>query len=379
MGENARVAVERLDRLLLKPENGGVFLLDVRNPVEASRWRPEGPGVTGYANIPYYEFIDDEDAAAARVPSDLPAYVLCSKGGSSDYVAEVLRERGIAAANIEGGMAAWSSYYRFIPIAPASSPFAIYQAVRAAKGCLSYVIAAEGEAIVVDAGRDVEAYVNFLRGRGLRVVAAVDTHLHADHISGSMSLAAREGAPYYLAREDAQGARLAREDMPRRLTVGSVPVEILTLPVPGHTLGSTALLVANRYLLSGDTLLPEGVGRPDLGNKAREWSGYLYDSLHDVLGRLDAETLVLPAHAASAKDYDATGSCVRALSPLLSAAGITERNAFLEDVQAAVAQTTQPPEYAEIRRVNLGEAASAEKMDELEIGMNRCALSSAKG
>lgn len=378
MRESARVGVERLDQLL-KAENGRAFLLDVRNPIEAERWRPEGPGLRGYANIPYYEFIEDEEAAALRVPSGLPAYVLCAKGGASDYVASILRERGIPAANIEGGMAAWSAYQRFIAVTPASSPFTIYQVVRPAKGCLSYVIAAGGEAIVVDAGRNVEAYANFARDRKLRIVATVDTHLHADHISGSMSLAAREGAPYYLAREDAEGACIRREDMPPQIAAGGIPVEVLTLHVPGHTLGSTALLVANRYLLTGDTLLPDGVGRPDLGNKAGEWSGYLYDSLRDVLGRLAPETIVLPAHAASASDYDSAGSCVRVLRPLLSAAHITGRSAFLEDVQAAVVRTTQPREYAEIRRVNLGETVSAEKMDELEIGMNRCALSSAKG
>jgi glyoxylase-like metal-dependent hydrolase (beta-lactamase superfamily II) len=167
--------------------------------------------------------------------------------------------------------------------------------------------------------------------------------------------------------------------MPPALFVGDFPIEIVTLPVPGHTLGSTAVLVANRYLLSGDTLLPEGVGRPDLGNKAGEWTGFLYDSLKDVLSRLSGDTIVLPAHAASADDYDMRGSCVRGLRGLLSAANIADRSAFLEQIERAVSKTTQPPEYAQIRRVNLGETVTPEKADELEIGMNRCALSSARG
>ena len=370
--------VELFDDVLLRP-NSDAFLLDVRNPVEAERWRPQGPGLRGYANVPYYEFIDDEDAAASRVPAGTRAYVLCAKGGSSAYVADVLRERGIAATNIEGGMIAWAAYHRFVSVNADSDPFVIYQAVRPAKGCLSYVIAAAGEAVVVDASRNVDVYASFVRQHHLRIVATIDTHLHADHISGGAIIAARESAPYYLAREDAEDATIRLEDMPRTFSVGNVPIEIVTLPVPGHTLGSTALLVANRYLLSGDTLLPEGVGRPDLGNKAREWTGLLFDSLHDVLVPLNSETLVLPAHAASANDYDDSGSCTRTLRDLLNTANIADRGAFVERVQSALAQSTQPAEYAEIRRVNLGAAVSPEKAEELETGMNRCALSSSKG
>jgi hypothetical protein len=64
------------------------------------------------------------------------------------------------------------------------------------------------------------------------------------------------------------------------------------------------------------------------------------------------------------------------LNELLRAGSISDRGAFLERVQQAVAQSTQPSEYAEIRRVNLGTPVSAEKVEELEIGMNRCALAS---
>jgi len=147
--------------------------------------------------------------------------------------------------------------------------------------------------------------------------------------------------------------------------------------VPGHTLGSTALLVNDRYLISGDTLLPEGVGRPDLGNKAREWTEFLYQSLSGVLGRLDPETVVLPAHTASAAQFDARGACERRLGPLLATAAIADRGAFVESVQERVSHTSQPAAYAEIRKINLGEDASPERMQSLEVGMNKCALSQA--
>lgn len=346
----------------------------MRNPVEAARWRPEGAGIGGYANIPYYAFIDDEDAAVHQMPQGRSVFVLCAKGGSSDYVAGVLRERGIPAANIEGGMIAWAQHHRIVRVNPAGDMFGLYQVVRPAKGCLSYVLISGREALVVDGSRYDEVYRNFAQQHGAQITATLDTHLHADHVSGGAALARESGGIYHLADEDAAGAAIGHAAIPRRFTVGEVPVEVVALPVPGHTLGSTALLVAGRYLISGDTLLPEGIGRPDLGNKAREWTGYLYDSLTRVLARLDPHVTVLPAHASSSRHYDVRGSCVRTLGDLLAAQEIGEKPAFLERVESAVSQTAQPPEYAEIRGVNLGKNVSAERLEELEIGVNQCAL-----
>lgn len=370
------IDIASFDRLLQGGTGKGMVLLDARDAKDSAQWHPEGPGIATFANVPYEEFIADEDFALAHVPDTDSIYVMCTRGKTSQYVTGVLRSRGRNAINVEGGMLAWAAHHRIIPLGVADD-VAVYQVVRPAKGCLSYIVCSGGEALVVDATRYPEVYEQFARKHGVRIVAVADTHLHADHLSGGAALARETGATYYLADDDARGGALAREGMPKRFKIGDASVRVLTLPVPGHTLGSTALLVNEHYLISGDTLLPEGVGRPDLGNKAREWTEFLYQSLSGVLGRLDPETVVLPAHTASAAQFDARGACERRLGPLLATAAIADRDAFVESVQERVSHSSQPAAYAEIRKINLGEAASPEKMQALEVGMNKCALSSA--
>lgn len=368
--------IRAFDRVLLA-RGDPRLLLDARNPVEAARWRPDGPGLNAYLNIPYFEFIEDEDAAFARLPSNSNVLVLCAKGGSSDYVAELLRDRGIGAENIEGGMAAWAAYHRVARINAASDSFALFQIVRPAKGCLSYVVISGGEALVVDCSRHSDAYRQLVDEQGARIVCVMDTHLHADHVSGAAALSAQTGAAYVLADEDAAGATIAHCAVPRSIRIGSAAIDVLTLAVPGHTMGSTALLVDKRYLIGGDTLLPDGIGRPDLGNKAREWAGYLHESLTDVLARLDPALAVLPAHASSYNQFDERGACVRTLGPLLARQPLADRAQFIERTAELSSAAIQPPEYREIRRVNLGAPASPEEIDVLEIGVNKCALASA--
>lgn len=355
------------------------LLLDVRNAIEAGRWRPEGPGLTAYLNIPYFEFIEDEDETLARIPPGSEVLALCAKGGSSDYVAGLLRELGIKATNIEGGMVAWAAYHRIERVNAPSDPFVIYQVIRPAKGCLSYIVISGDEALVVDCSRYIDAYREFVEQHGAHIVSVLDTHLHADHVSGASSLSGQAGTPYFLSDDDAAGATIERDAVPLQVKIGRTPIDIVALPVPGHTLGSTALLIDKRYLISGDTLLPESVGRPDLGNKAREWTGYLYDSLAGILAKLDPNTAVLPAHASSAKQYDDCGTCVRRLGDLLTAQPLDDRNTFVERTAAIAAGATQPDEYAQIRLVNLGERATAERIEQLEIGVNQCALAPSGG
>lgn len=364
----------QLDRMLLAGA-GGAWILDARDPADAERWRPDGPGLAGYINVSSDEFVNDEDAAIARLP-EAPLWVICARGNSSKFVTGRLRERGLNARNIAGGMKNWAAYHRTVRVNASSDEFDIYQVVRPAKGCLSYLIVAGGEAVAVDCTRYAGVYQELAEKMGARLIAVIDTHLHADHISGSAGLASDVGSSYHLADEDAAGSTLQRDAIPRQFDVGSVNVRVLSMPVPGHTLGSTALLIADRYLISGDTLLPDGVGRPDLGNKAHEWTEYLYDSLSGVLGKLDPKTAVLPAHVASVNQYDARGACVRVLGELLAAQASADRGAFVARVEEIVSRSTQPPEYAEIRRVNLGESKPAERIEELEVGVNRCALSS---
>jgi glyoxylase-like metal-dependent hydrolase (beta-lactamase superfamily II) len=140
-------------------------------------------------------------------------------------------------------------------------------------GCLSYVIgcAEAGRAVIVDPGRDrVQDYLRLARKKGLAVTDVVETHTHADHISGNRDLAAATGATIRIHRAAAaafEHAPLADGDV---LRVGNVELKICH--APGHTPDSICLLVTDHargdepwFVLTGDTLFVGSVGRPDLG------------------------------------------------------------------------------------------------------------------
>ena len=177
-------------------------------------------------------------------------------------------------------------------------------------GCLahaSYLIGSEGEAAVVDPQRDVEQYVAEAEAQGLRIRWIIETHLHADFVSGHQELAARTGAEIVFGWRAGAAFphRAVREG--DELRAGRVRLRILE--TPGHTPESISILVEDpadpatpAKVLTGDTLFIGDVGRPDLagskGFTAEQMAEMLYDSLHEKLLRLPDEVEVYPAHGA---------------------------------------------------------------------------------
>jgi glyoxylase-like metal-dependent hydrolase (beta-lactamase superfamily II)/rhodanese-related sulfurtransferase len=377
-------------------------ILDVRNEDEFAQWKIEGRVPLHDLNIPYFELLDLEDekeevatAVARAVPQRLkgklsegePVLVVCAQGDTSPHVAEGLRRQGYDAFNLEGGMAAWGDHYEMRPIVE-SSRLTIIQISRPAKGCLSYVAASGGEALVVDPGRHTDNYMRLVTEQGWRVKAVIDSHLQADHVSGGVALARRLHTDYRLHPYDAiNPEELLPAAFPYQYLEdeAAIPLgEVLVRPlhVPGHTLGMVNLLVDSRYLLSGDTLFIDSVGRPDLGGKAKAWAPLLHHSLLRLLALPD-ETVVLPAHFSGMHDADKQG-CYRA-----SLGTLRDHNQGLRRAVAGEAAFTayilrslpeHPPSYDEIRRVNTGLIQVDEmSASELELGKNRCALSRPAG
>jgi rhodanese-related sulfurtransferase/glyoxylase-like metal-dependent hydrolase (beta-lactamase superfamily II) len=163
----------------------------------------------------------------------------------------------------------------------------------------------EGVAVVVDPQRDVEIYLDAARLAGLRIEHVIETHLHADFVSGHRELAARTGAKIYVgARAGAQFPHIAvaQDD---EIRFGQCRLRFLE--TPGHTLESICVLVADLdrspepfAVLTGDTLFIGDVGRPDLspGHTPQQLAGLLYDSLHRKLLSLPDDVRVYPAHGA---------------------------------------------------------------------------------
>ena len=183
-------------------------------------------------------------------------------------------------------------------------------------GCLahaSYMIGSEGEAAVVDPRRDVDSYIDEARAQGLEIRHIIETHLHADFVSGHQELAHRTGAKIYFgAKADAKFDYVpVREG--DEIRMGHVVLRFLE--TPGHTPESVSILVVDRAVsevpkavLTGDTLFIGDVGRPDLTGSdprsgsgaptAQDLAGMLYDSLHQKLLTLPDSVEVYPAHGA---------------------------------------------------------------------------------
>ena len=177
-------------------------------------------------------------------------------------------------------------------------------------GCLahaSYLLGSEGEAAVVDPQRDIDQYVAEAGAQGLEIKYVIETHLHADFVSGHRELATRTGAEIVFSRE--AGATFPHRAVADgdELKIGKVVLRILE--TPGHTPEGISVVVIDtaespepRMVLTGDTLFIGDVGRPDLaggrGYTAEMMAGMLYDSLHGKLLKLDDSVEVYPAHGA---------------------------------------------------------------------------------
>ncbi|MFN5237732.1 MAG: MBL fold metallo-hydrolase [Bacteroidota bacterium] len=176
-------------------------------------------------------------------------------------------------------------------------------------GCLAqgaYYIESEGEAVVIDPLREVNAYLERATRDGARIKYVFETHFHADFVSGHLDLGKKSGAPivYGPMANPTFDAYIARDG--EEFKVGKLTFRVLH--TPGHTMESTCYLLldengAEKALFSGDTLFIGDVGRPDLAQKAAsltqdQLAGYLFDSLRSKVMTLPDDVTVYPAHGA---------------------------------------------------------------------------------
>jgi len=376
-----------------------LFVLDVRAREEFKRFPLEGPGVTGI-NFPYFEMLesggldDMVDSVVACVQRDLvqqlpqsaPILAVCAKGSTSEFVAQGLLRLGYEATTLEGGMQAWGNHYDTQTVED-SRDLGIFQISRPARGCLSYVIVVDGNAIVVDPLRHLHPYLELARARSLKVSAIIDTHSHADHISGGRALAGETGASYHLHPYDAihpmdmVPASFAYEQLRDGQVFEFGKHQLRVLHTPGHTLGLVALLVDEKYLLSGDSIFIHSIARPDLGGQAEAWAPLHTRSLRKLLA-LPEPTIVLPGHFSTFEERDEQGVFQASLAKLKRDNESLVRLQRLGDadfVQFLMESLPQfIPEYVEIKRVNTGLASPAEDdAATLELGKNVCGLAQA--
>jgi len=365
------------------------FILDVRNEDEAKRSPIEGRKNLTSLNIPYFAFLEDEDGSTARTPQNRAIFVVCAKEGSSQYVADVLAERGYQARYLEGGYMNWGNFYDIRDVV--SAPWGrIVQVARPARGDLSFAVISDGQAALIDPMRHTAVYTDLVAAAGAQLTHVFDTHVHADHISGGPALANETGATYYIHAYDAihpidmLPAVIAYTHTQEgdRFQVGAVT--ITTRWFPGHTLGQVNYRLdapdGKSALFTGDGIFLRSFGRPDLGGKSEAWTPLLYRSLTERLPAIaDEDTLILPAHFSTLDEGTSEGifaapyAEVKATNEALRPRDEAEFTSYVLSHLPVF-----PPEYVEIKRVNIGLVVPCEgKAAELELGKNICALAGA--
>jgi glyoxylase-like metal-dependent hydrolase (beta-lactamase superfamily II) len=362
---------ERLDR----GEIG--LILDLRREDEFAAWKIEGKKPVGTLNIPQLDLVGEEEKYLDRLPKDREIILVCAHGDASKYEAELLQGKGYQARGLAGGMDAWSALYETARLEGEASIDQIY---RIAKGCITHVVVSRGEAVVIDAVRHLERIREVLERQGASLKYVFDTHLQADHISGGRALAATAGCPYLLCPADAAGAAYPYAPLVDRAEFTFGASVIKALHTPGHTPGSTSLLLDGTTLFAGDLLMATTVGRPDLGGQVEQWAELLYYTIHQRLAGLGDEVMVLPSHAASVKERDGQGVVRLSMGEArkrLVHFSLTDKEAFIAHVKATLLEN--PERYQEIRQVNLGLLNPEEKrLQELEIGKNLCGMAAKK-
>lgn len=357
------------------------YILDVRNQEEFALWQVEGPGPVPMKNVPIWVAVEEVESLAAEIPEN--SVVVCAHGNGSGLLIEMLADEGRKVRNLDGGTAAWAELLiaKELPNMPDS--VLGWQILRPSKACISYMFGAKGgNAIVVDPARFPAFYENLATQNDMKITHVMDTHVHADHISGGPELATRTGATYHLPIEDA-GPKVPWPNEPladgQELDLGTAKVAAFAIKMPGHTPGTICLHLPGVFLLTGDTVFVRGVGRPDLTGSADELAKELFHTVHDRLRPLAPATMVLPAHWSMAGELGSDGLVTTDLEHIFASTLMQEEDLvkFVHEIVGSL--PSAPDTYDTIRAVNAGKIVSAEEIEFLEIGKNQCAASTTLG
>ena len=362
-----------------------VTILDTRRPSDFEAWKLTHPNVTN-VNVPFTEFVDGGEPAEG-VPEGVPEGPLvtcCAKGISSLYVAEFLAQAGWEVEALDDGMRAWARLYEAREVAGAGrdpgnrdGDVTVLQYHRPSSGCLAYLVVSGEDAAVIDPLRAFATrYAEDAADRGATLRYALDTHVHADHVSGVRDVAMLTAAEPVLP-EGATGRGLAYDATQLAdgdvLDVGDATIE--AVHIPGHTSEMTGYRVGDVFV-TGDTLCTESVARPDLESGAEgaaPAAAQLYDTLQSIAEMPD-ETVVAPAHTSPSEVPAADGSYTARLDDLKASLPVfsQDRGAFVEETIADM--PPRPNNFEEIIETNLGRASvDDDEAFELELGPNNCA------
>lgn len=347
-----------------------VFILDVRPEDERKEWH-----IVESAHVDAYKQLnagDDRVLDSVDIPADRAVVTICAAGRTSRIAAKALRQRGIDAYSLEGGMKAWNYAWNTARVKLADGTL-IVQVRRPAKGILSYMIAAGKEAIVIDAALDPDVYLAIARENGWQIRFVMDTHIHADFISRTRDLATASGVKNLLIDKAKVDFEFSTVHTGQIIKFGNAELQVLH--TPGHTWESTSFNLADHAVFTGDTLFIDGIGRPDLKaarDEAIEKAKSLYHSLQAILS-ISSSALVLPAHTSGSISFDGKliGATIGDVRSRLLLARFDE-DAFVNYTLSRTPPT--PPNHVAIAAINKSGSHKDVVLADLEAGGNHCAI-----
>jgi glyoxylase-like metal-dependent hydrolase (beta-lactamase superfamily II)/rhodanese-related sulfurtransferase len=404
---NQEIDPEELKKKIDNNEN--IFLLDVRTPQEYEAWRISYENHNNPKLIPVDRLFMKDPTLLEEIPKDKEIVTICAHGNRSMIAAKILTQLGYNVKSVKGGMAGWNKIYDVaeIPVHK-EAPFKIWQIRRISKGCMGYIISSKEDktATVIDPSREIyESFLQTSKDNELQITQLIDTHQHADHVSGIVKLIKIKTPETNMGKTNLFFSSLEEYDSSEtelknimyvkdgdKLSIGD-NVTLRAIHTPGHTNGSMSFIIeytpndnnnlnnkdhVHSYLFTGDTLFVDGVGRPDLRDEAKKFAELLYDTYHKKILQLPDDTVVLPAH------FNGTSIALKHTVPILETLGtIKKRVKFLsmnkEEFIDYIADTVQPRpgNYKTIISINKKMLPYDEiEMADLEAGPNSCAISS---
>ena len=406
---NQEIDPEELKKKIDNNEN--IFLLDVRTPQEYEAWRISYENHDNPKLIPVDRLFMNDPTLLKEIPKEKEIVTVCAHGNRSMIAAKILNQLGYNVKSVKGGMAGWNKVYDVaeIPVVK-EAPFKIWQIRRISKGCIGYIISSKEDktATVIDSSREIyESFLKTAQDNELQITQLLDTHQHADHVSGIVKLVntittqtnKEKIRIYFSSLEEYDTSKTELKNIMYVKDGDKIDIDdkvtLRAIHTPGHTNGSMSFIIeygpndnnnnnindknpTNSYLFTGDTLFVDGVGRPDLRDQAKKFAELLYDTYHQKILQLPDDTVVLPAH------FNGTSIALKHTVPILETLGIIKKRVKLlsmnkEEFIDYIADTVQPRpgNYKTIISINKKMLPYDEiEMADLEAGPNSCAISS---
>jgi len=404
-GSSQEIEPNELKKKIDNHEN--IFILDVRTPQEYESWKLSYDKHDNPKLIPIDRLFLNDSNLLKEIPKDKEIVTVCAHGNRSLMAARLLNQLGYNVKSVKGGMAGWNKVYDVAEVAvPKEAPFRIWQIRRISKGCMGYIVSSKEDstAVVIDPSRKIyEAFLKVAKENELKIIKIIDTHQHADHVSGVAKLAKAitaetnsKALAYFSSLEEYNSENseininyIKNED---QIEI-TKKISLRAIHTPGHTNGSMSFFIeyyddtdvkksTQDYLqysclFTGDTLFVDSVGRPDLREEAGKYALLLYQTYHQKIVKLPENTVVLPAHfngnSIALKHGVPISDTIGSIKKKMKLLSMTE-DEFVHFVTDAL--PSGPMNYKTIIDINKKMLPyDGMEMPDLEAGPNSCAVS----